>query len=54
MGVLMVAQKKVALACSVCGSRNYIITANPNRQERLEVKKFCKYCKKYTLHRETR
>lgn len=52
--VLMVAQKKVALACSVCGSRNYTIAANPNRQERLEIKKFCKYCQKYTLHRETR
>lgn len=48
------AQKKIALACSVCGSRNYIIAANPTRQERLEVKKFCKYCNKHTLHRETR
>ncbi|AVE84401.1 50S ribosomal protein L33 [Lactiplantibacillus plantarum] len=48
------AQKKVALACTVCGSRNYTIDANPNRADRLEVKKFCKYCGKHTLHRETR
>mgnify|MGYP001782271004 FL=1 len=47
------AQKKVALACTVCGSRNYTIDANPNRTDRLEVKKFCKYCGKHTLHRET-
>lgn len=48
------AQKKVALACSVCGSRNYTIPANPNRTKRLELNKFCKYCGKYTLHKETR
>jgi large subunit ribosomal protein L33 len=54
MEVLILAQRKMALACSVCGSRNYIITANPNRTERLEVKKFCKYCQKHTLHRETK
>ena len=48
------AQKKAALACSVCGSRNYTITLGQNRRvERLEIKKFCKYCNKQTLHRET-
>ena len=49
------AQKKAALACSVCGSRNYSITLGQNRRvERLEIKKFCKYCNKQTLHRETK
>lgn len=48
------AQKRVALACSVCGSRNYTIAANPQRVERLEVKKFCRYCGKHTLHLETK
>lgn len=48
----MANKKKVALACSECGSRNYTITENPNRTERLEVQKFCKYCGKHTLHRE--
>lgn len=48
------AQKRVALACSVCGSRNYTIAANLQRVERLEVKKFCRYCGKHTLHRETK
>ena len=50
----MANKKKVALACSECGSRNYTITENPNRTERLEVQKFCKYCGKHTLHRETK
>ncbi|MCY9807146.1 50S ribosomal protein L33 [Lentilactobacillus senioris] len=48
------AYKKVALACSVCGSRNYTIPTNPNRTNRLEIKKFCKYCGQHTLHRETK
>ncbi|WP_172188989.1 50S ribosomal protein L33 [Lentilactobacillus kribbianus] len=48
------AHKKVALACSVCGSRNYTIPAKPGRTSRLEVKKFCKHCGGYTLHRETK
>lgn len=47
-------KKKVALACSECGSRNYSIAENVNRVERLEVKKFCKYCGKHTIHRETK
>ena len=36
-------QKKVALECTKCGAHNYTITANPQRQERLELKKFCKH-----------
>ncbi|WHZ32634.1 50S ribosomal protein L33 [Desemzia incerta] len=47
--------KKTALACSICGSRNYSARAGETtRAERLEVKKFCKYCNKHTLHRETK
>ncbi|WP_057769762.1 50S ribosomal protein L33 [Lactobacillus selangorensis] len=48
------AEKKVALACTVCGSRNYTVSTNANRTERLALKKFCKHCGKHTLHRETR
>ncbi|MBS7578350.1 MULTISPECIES: 50S ribosomal protein L33 [unclassified Enterococcus] len=47
--------KKASLACTVCGSRNYAITVSGNqRSNRIEVKKFCKYCGKHTLHSETR
>ena len=52
--VKTMAVKKAALACSVCGSRNYSITANKNRTQRLELNKFCKHCGKKTLHKETR
>lgn len=47
-------QQKVALECAKCGARNYTITANPQRQSRLELRKFCKHCGEYTLHRESK
>lgn len=48
------AQRKVGLECSQCGARNYSVTVNANRQHRLELKKFCKHCGQYTIHRETK
>jgi ribosomal protein L33, bacterial type len=47
-------QKKVALECTKCGVRNYTVAANPHRQDRLELRKFCKHCGEYTLHRESK
>lgn len=47
--------RKTALACSECGSRNYSLDARQTIQtERLEIKKYCKYCGRHTLHRQTR
>lgn len=48
--------KKTILACTDCGQRNYAPKASESstRTERLELKKFCKYCGKHTLHRETK
>lgn len=49
------AVKKVALACSECGSRNYTKSVSEgHKSERLEIKKFCKHCQKHMLHRETK
>lgn len=45
---------KVALACGKCQRRNYTIKKNHARTERLTLKKYCKYCKVHTLHRETK
>ncbi|WP_082306759.1 50S ribosomal protein L33 [Bacillus sp. FJAT-27245] len=46
--------KKAVLACSVCGSRNYSTASNQARDERLELKKYCKTCNASTVHKETR
>lgn len=45
----------VTLACTECKQRNYTTTKNKrNTPDRLELKKYCKFCKKHTLHKETR
>ncbi|WP_204558160.1 50S ribosomal protein L33 [Bacillus ectoiniformans] len=46
--------KKVVLACSFCGSRNYSTHKNNDGGERLEIKKFCSTCNKHTVHKETK
>ena len=46
---------KVTLACSECKQRNYDTTKNKkNDPDRLEMKKYCRFCRKHTLHRETK
>ncbi len=46
---------KVILACNDCKQRNYNITKNKRKHpDRLEHKKYCRFCRKHTTHRETR
>lgn len=45
----------VTLACSECKRRNYTTYKNKRTNpERLELKKYCKWCHGHTLHKETR
>jgi large subunit ribosomal protein L33 len=45
----------VTLACTDCKQRNYITKKNKkNNPDRIEMKKFCKFCNSHTAHRETR
>ncbi|MDH7512406.1 MAG: 50S ribosomal protein L33 [Clostridiales bacterium] len=45
----------ITLQCSECKRRNYTSTRNKKKQtERLEIKKFCKFCRKHTLHKEVK
>jgi len=43
---------QVALACAECGIRNYKTTKR--RGQVVELKKFCKHCRKHTMHRDTK
>ncbi len=46
-------QETITLACTVCKRRNYTLTKNKKKNpDRLELKKFCKFCRKHTLHKE--
>ena len=44
----------VGMVCADCKSQNYATTRNKlNIEGKLQLKKFCKRCKKQTLHKET-
>ena len=45
----------IALACTDCKRRNYSTTKNKKKTtERLEMSKFCRFCRKHTAHKETK
>ena len=48
-------REKITLACSECKQRNYDSKKNKrNDPDRIEMKKYCKFCKKHTDHKETK
>lgn len=45
----------VTLACTECKQRNYQTNKNKkNDPDRIEINKYCKFCKKHTPHKETK
>jgi len=45
----------IALACGDCKRRNYSTTKNKkNTVDRLERKKYCRWCRKHTAHKEVK
>ncbi|GBR74306.1 MAG: 50S ribosomal protein L33 [Candidatus Margulisbacteria bacterium] len=45
----------ITLECEVCKRRNYVTTKEKrNNPERLTLKKYCKWDKKHTPHKETK
>ncbi len=46
---------KVIMACTECKQRNYNTVKNKkNNSERIELKKYCPFCNKHTVHKETK
>ena len=45
------ARQNIVLACTECKQRNY---NKKNTPDRIELMKYCRFCKKHTAHRETR
>ena len=46
---------KITLACSECKQRNYNTMKNKkNDPDRLEMNKYCRFCRKHTLHKESK
>ncbi len=45
----------IVLACGECGQRNYRTFKNRhNTPGKLELNKYCRFCRHVTLHRETK
>jgi large subunit ribosomal protein L33 len=45
----------ITLACPDCKRRNYTSRKNKtNDRDRIELKKYCRWCGKHTAHKETR
>ncbi len=45
----------ITLACTECKRRNYTTTRNKRKGgERLELKKYCRFDRKHTIHREVK
>lgn len=46
---------KITLACTECKQRNYnTMKDKKNSPDRLEMNKYCPFCRKHTLHKETK
>lgn len=47
-------KEQVTLACTECRHRNYHTTKNPKKMRgKLELNKYCHWCKRHTVHKET-
>ena len=45
----------ILLACTDCKRRNYSTTKNKRKATgRLEFKKYCRFCRSHTVHRESK
>ncbi|MDP8263195.1 MAG: 50S ribosomal protein L33 [Candidatus Ancaeobacter aquaticus] len=45
----------ITLECTQCGNRNYTTKKNKTQhKERLETKKFCRFDRAHTVHKETK
>ena len=46
---------RVTLVCSECKQRNYDTKKNKkNDPDRIELKKYCRFCRKHTVHKESK
>ncbi|MDD3982980.1 MAG: 50S ribosomal protein L33 [Candidatus Omnitrophota bacterium] len=45
----------ITVECTICKNKNYTTTKNKKKhQDKLELKKFCRVCRKHSPHKETK
>ncbi len=48
-------RETITLACTECKRRNYTTSKNKKQSTgKLELKKYCRFDRKHTIHRETK
>ncbi len=48
-------QEIITFECADCKNRNYTSTKNKKKNpDRIERKKYCRFCRKTTIHKETK
>ncbi len=48
-------RENITLACSQCKQRNYRTSKNKKTTtDKLELKKYCRFCRSHTLHKESK
>ncbi len=46
---------QITLACEECKRRNYTMTKDKKKHpDRMETKKYCRFCRTHTPHKETK
>jgi len=46
---------QITFQCSGCKRRNYVSTKNKKKTtEKLEFRRFCRWCRSHTVHKETK
>ncbi len=49
---MKIKERYVFLVCTVCGNRNYTTHKRQKAAYKLEKRKFCRFCRKHTSHKE--
>jgi len=44
----------ITLGCADCKNKNYTLQRGKKKEFKIEVKKFCRCCKKQTSHKEVK
>jgi len=45
----------IGLRCGECQRQNYVVSKNKTKKtEALKLKKYCRFCKKHTVHQESK
>ena len=45
-------RENISLECTECGNRNYRTSREMKNTDKLQIKKYCRYCRSHQVHKE--